>query len=78
MARLGIERGRVEGVDHDGVTRILKILNNPDTFGEYEYDDIAARINDLNISEFHQSWAIRELLNKAREHAHILEVEMRA
>lgn len=75
--QLGITRGRIEGVDADGVTRVLKIVDNPDTFGEYEYDDVAARINDLNLSEFHHSWVVRELLDKAREHAHILEVVMR-
>lgn len=78
VERLGIVRGRVEGVDHDGIKRVLRIVDNPDTFGEYDYDDIASRINDLNLSQFHESWVIRELLDKARENAHILEVEMRA
>jgi hypothetical protein len=77
VERLGIDRGRVEGVDQDGIKRVLRIVDNPDTFGEYDYDDVASRINDLNLSQFHESWAIRELLDKARENAHILEVEMR-
>jgi len=78
VARLGISRGRVEGEDQDGIERVLRIVDNPDTFGEYEYDDVAARINDLNLSQFHESWAIQELLKKAHENKHILAVEMKA
>lgn len=68
------KRGKVEGVDADGNPQYLSILNNPDNFGEYEFDDVAAQLNDLNLSSFHDSWVIQELLKACDTNKHIIEV----
>lgn len=69
-----IEEGKVTGVDANGITRILRITDNPDNFGEYDYDAVAPKINDLNIDEFERSWVIKELIAKCKANRHIFEV----
>lgn len=69
-----IENGKVFGIDEDGISRVLRITDNPDNFGEYEYDDVAPKINALDINEFEKSWVIQELLAKCKEYRHIFEV----
>lgn len=73
VTNLGIESGKVIGTDMDGIDRVLKITNNPDNFGEYSYDDLAPKINSLNVDEFEKSWVVKELLDKCAEHKHIFE-----
>lgn len=68
-----VERGRIEGVDEDGIPRILKILNNPDSFGEYDYDTLAPKLNELDLEKFHQSWVISELIEKCKNNKAIFE-----
>lgn len=73
VASTPLAKGRVEGVDDDGITRILKIVDNPDTFGEYDYDDLAPRLNELDLTAFHQSWMTSELIDKCRSNKAIFE-----
>lgn len=68
-----IEDGKVTGIDADGITRILRITDNPDNFGEYEYDDVAPRINDLDIEHFEKSWVVEQLITRCKESSHIFE-----
>lgn len=70
----GIDEGKVTGVDANGITRILRLMDNPDNFGEYDYDAVAPRINDLNIDEFERSWVIKELISKCKANSHLFEV----
>ncbi len=53
--------GRVFGIDDQGVDRIIKIQNNPDNFGEFDYDEVATHINNLDVSDFKESWIIHKL-----------------
>jgi len=52
--RSGITGGRVGGVDAENRERVFRLIENPDTFGEYEYDELA---NDtvLNLANVEQS-----------------------
>lgn len=72
-----VEKGKITGIDQDGVERILRITNNPDNFGEYTYDDVALKINSLDIEQFEKSWVVQELLNKCDEHKHIFEAKIK-
>lgn len=72
-----IEEGKVFGVDVDGVDRILRITDNPDTFGEYDYDAVAPKINSLNVEEFEKSWVIQELLSKCNEYNYIFNAKIK-
>ena len=77
FARSGeAKRGRVEGVDDQGNPQYLSILDNPDNFGEYEFDDVAAQLNDLNLSSFHDSWVVQELLRACDAHNYIIETPL--
>lgn len=70
-----ITEGKVIGTDVDGIERILKITDNPDNFGEYGYDDIALKINSLDVAQFEKSWVVQELLSKCEENMHIFEAK---
>lgn len=72
-----IEEGKVSGIDLDGIERVLRITNNPDNFAEYNYDDVASKINSLDISSFDNSWVIQELIRKCSENKHIIEAKTR-
>jgi len=74
IKNLSITDGRVYGKDSDGINQILKIYDNPDNFGEYDFDDLASRLN-FTIDEFHKTWVIKELLKAATVNAHIFEAE---
>lgn len=71
-----IEEGRIVGEDFEGIERILRIANNPDNFGEYNYDDIAAKINLLDVSKFEESWVIKELLSKCDNNKETFEAKL--
>lgn len=71
-----LARGRIEGEDEDGSARVLRIMNNPENFGEYEYDDLAGRIDDLNLTKFEHAWVVSEMIKSCKAHAHIFEVPM--
>lgn len=71
------KRGKVEGIDTDGNSQFLSIMSNPDNFGEYEFDDVAGHLNDLNLSSFHESWVVQELLQSCSNNSHIVEVSIR-
>lgn len=70
---LNISSGRVRGEDLDEIDRVIKITDNPDNFGEYEYDSVAQKLNDLDLSAIAESWVIRELLEKAKQFKMIFE-----
>lgn len=68
-----VKSGRVFGVDENGVDRIIRISENPDNFGEFDYDDVASKINDLDVQSFQSSWVIKALLEASESHRHIFE-----
>lgn len=70
-----LEKGKVIGSDDSGNERIYHIMNNPDNFGELDYDDIADKLNELDISNFQTSWPITELLKTCAKYKHIFETK---
>jgi len=76
VGRKNIDSGKVLGVDCDGIDRVLRITDNPDNYGEYAYDDVATKINALDVTEFEKSWVIQELLDKCAEYNHIFEAKV--
>ena len=70
-----ITEGKIIGIDTDGIERVLRLTDNPDHFGEYGYDDIAPKINSLDVAQFEKSWVVQELLIKCEEYKHIFEVK---
>lgn len=61
-----VQNARLEGRDHNGHHQVLKIENNPDSFGVYDYDEIAGKI-DVNPDDFLESDFMKELLTVARQ-----------
>lgn len=58
------ESARVEGIDADGLEQIIKLTNNPDSFGEFEYDDVTEKMT-FTSNEFASSWFMKEILRIA-------------
>jgi hypothetical protein len=73
VSSANLDKGRVECLDEHGIERILRIVDNPDSFGEYEYDDIAPKLNELDLTNFHASWLIKELIEKCKANKAIFE-----
>lgn len=71
-----LDEGKIIGLDVDGNERIYRILNNPDNFGELDYDDIAEKLNELDISNFQTSWVIKELLKVCNKNAHVFKAKI--
>ena len=70
---LKIHRGKIAGVDTDGIDRFVKIKDNPDVFGEYDYDEVAKRIDNLEVKTFSKSWVIGELLRVCKANTAMFE-----
>lgn len=56
-----ISKGRVGGVDAEKRERVFRLIDNPDKFGEYEYDEIADETT-LNVKEVEKSPFFSEML----------------
>lgn len=54
------DKGRVIGVDESGVQRIASLLNNYETFGEYEFDEEAQHLS-FELDEFHHAPMIKKM-----------------
>jgi len=59
--KLAPDSGRVEGIDSDGLEQIIKLTNNPDSFGEFDYDNVAEKMN-FSPKEFATSWFMKEIV----------------
>jgi hypothetical protein len=71
------DSGRVFGVDDNGLERIIKIQNNPDNFGEFDYDEVASHINDLEVSNFKNSWIINSLKEVCNSNSAIFKAKIK-
>lgn len=61
------DKGRVIGVDESGVEQIANLLNNYETFGEYEFDDEARQLT-FDLDDFHQSPMVKKMKQVIEEH----------
>jgi hypothetical protein len=61
LAKVAPTAAKVVGVDHHGMEQIIKLANNPDSFGEFEYDEVAGRMN-FNPREFAHSWFMNQII----------------
>lgn len=77
ISKFDIRNGRIFGKDIDGIEKIIKISENPDNFGEYEYDELAEKLQSLDMNNFYKNWVVTELLNKAQEFKYIFEASIK-
>ncbi|MFT4194883.1 hypothetical protein [Ottowia sp.] len=76
VVKLGAIKGRIEGQDAEGLDRVLRILNNPENYGEYDYDDLAGKLHNLDLTQFQKAWVATELIKACKDQAHIFETPM--
>lgn len=72
------ESGRVIAIDQEGIERPIDLYKNPDNFGEYDYDEVTSKLNDLEISQFSKSWMIGKLVQTCQKHTEIFEANVRS
>jgi hypothetical protein len=70
--QLNIFRGRVGGKDADGRPRVFRIMENPDSFGDFEYEDLADETK-LNVKAVERSPFFDELLAIAAKNSTMFE-----
>lgn len=74
VSKLSPDSGKIVGKDSLGLTKMIKLLDNPDNFGEYDYDDLVQSF-DFDIGDFDKNH-ILELMKKAvEENDHIFNSE---
>ncbi len=68
--KLSIKKGTVSGKDSEGKTRVIDLIDNPNNFGEYEFDEVASELDSLDVNKFESSWLVTEILKicKANEY----------
>ena len=76
IKKFHITEGKLTGKDINGIERIIHIADNPDNFGEYDYDEITIRLNSLDVENFQKNWVIKELRKKASEFTHVFDAEI--
>lgn len=71
-------RGRVYAKNEVGEDVVLAIFNMPDNFGEENYDDVAAKLDNLDLSKIGEHRVPKELIALCRsdEVRHIFEAEV--
>ena len=69
---LGLTRGRVVGKDRQGLERAYKLLNTPDSFGQFEHDDLADE-NKFNLLKGEDSAFVSDMLKAAHDNKVIFE-----
>lgn len=68
----GLENGRVEGRDLQGVERIIKLTDNPDYFAEYEHDIVAGNM-EFDLDKLSEAWAVNRIVEIAKNRKGLFE-----
>jgi hypothetical protein len=61
----------VRGVDEDGLEKLVSLANNPDSFGHWKFDEIAAEMT-FEPRDFEKSKFIQTMMALAEEHKDFL------
>jgi hypothetical protein len=61
----------VDGKDSDGLDKVIALHDNPDSFGNYDFDKLAENM-DFEPEKFEDSVFMSELIRVADTHAHVL------
>lgn len=70
------ESARVDGIDEDGLEQVIKLTNNPDSFGEFEYDEVTEKM-DFLPKDFVSSWFMKEITKIADANSVLLMTKTR-
>jgi len=68
----GISRGQVHGKNAAGWDEYVDLVENPDVFEAFEFDDIADEQN-LNLANIRSSTLVQRMRALLDEHAHIFD-----
>ncbi len=66
LKMFNIDRGRIDGMDSDGIAQVIFLECNLDSFGEFEFDAIADKMKKFLPKEFSKSWFMLEILKAAK------------
>lgn len=68
-----IGAGYAQGVDDEGMDRVVRVMNNLDNYAEYDYDDVAPLIDGLDVERFVESKILDQLLDVCRKNKAVFE-----
>lgn len=74
----GLSQGRVLGVNSDGNDEVVQFFKAPNNFGEYDYDDITQKIDNLEVDVFYTHDIFEELIQvlESEENESIFQAEI--
>ncbi len=70
-----ITKGKVIGKDEDGIEQIFRLMENPRSFGNYEYEEIADE-TVLNLDNIEESSFFNEMLQVVEKNRPIFEADL--
>lgn len=78
ISQLSPKRGKVFVEDAEGIDSAIQIFNIPDCFGQEDYDEVAYKLNLLDINKFQDSLYINELIEicESDDYEHIFKAEL--
>lgn len=71
ISKYSIHSGSIKGRDINGIDRVIQLYENPDYFGEYDYDYVTKELDHLDLNKFYDNWVINQLLEKVKNFKHI-------
>ncbi|SFX77447.1 hypothetical protein [Marinospirillum alkaliphilum] len=79
LNRFSPKRGKVFVEDAEGIDSAIQIFNMPDCFGQEDYDDVANKLNSLDVNEFQDAEYINELIDicESEDYEHIFKSEIK-
>lgn len=79
VAEIAPRSGKVNVIDAEGDAVALRIANMPENFGEYEYDEVAQRLNNLDTKDFAKHDLLTELVRicESDDYRHIFMAALR-
>lgn len=66
MKQADVETAKVEGVGEDGLDQVIKLINTPDFFGEFDFDSVADMMT-ITPNDFVSSTFLKQIIKAAKE-----------
>lgn len=69
LNRIGLKRGKVKGIDPNGNEAVYKVMNNHQSFAEFDYDEVIRTVeidSDNLVDSIQKSYIIGALIDLAK------------
>ena len=66
-----IGRGSIKGYDQGDIPRTIDIIETPDHYSEYDFDQLVTNMSDFNFAQLSDNWLIKELQKNVKSNSHL-------